>query len=287
MRIVLNSNDDYSNRFKVIPEKMMNTMWYNNNPAIVIDLYGPTWNSAKNIYSNGDFIIHLAGNDHNERFRLMQMFDGRIDKISKTPDISIHSKMEFGDALNDLKLYGNAVEIGVLRGEFSKELLSKWKGNLYMIDTWRKMDDYIDGNSRDDSYHLDCMMKSIENTKPYEDRAHILRMRSEEAAKMFPDNYFDYIYIDANHDYNFVKKDLDIWYPKLRVGGLFSGDDYLPEEGNADVWMTDLQGNVIEYAGKFGVKQAVDEFAKSKGYVVKNTTLEPYWRQWFFIKDKN
>ena len=39
--------------------------------------------------------------------------------------------------LNDLIGHGKGVEIGVFKGEFSKVILSKWKGTLYMVDVWR------------------------------------------------------------------------------------------------------------------------------------------------------
>jgi hypothetical protein len=291
-KIVLNENPKYMNRFNRLPEKTLHSVWINNNHRVVLDVksdFVSPWNTNDNIYKDGDFILHLAGNDYSERFRLMQMFDGRVDRqINKYPKIEIANKFQFGDALNKLNLMGNGAEIGVLKGEFSKELLSRWKGNLYMIDTWRHMDDYIDGNSRDDSYHIECLNTAIANTRPYHERAHIIRMSSEEASKIFPDGFFDYIYIDANHDYEFVKNDLKYWYPKLRVGGLFSGDDYIPEEGNKDIWMTDMAtGEILEYAGKFGVKMAVDEFASERGYTVNYTTDQPYWRQWYFIKTKD
>ena len=40
------------------------------------------------------------------------------------------------------------------------------------------------------------------------------------------DNFFDYIYIDAEHTYEAVKKDLRAWYPKLKKNGTLFGDDY-------------------------------------------------------------
>jgi len=54
-----------------------------------------------------------------------------------------------------------------------------------------------------------------------------LLMSSEEAARIINDK-FDFIYIDGNHKYEAVKKDLEIWYPKIRIGGVLCGHDYDP-----------------------------------------------------------
>jgi hypothetical protein len=77
----------------------------------------------------------------------------------------------------------------------------------------------------------------------------IHRASSEEACINFENNYFDWIYIDGNHLYDYVKKDLEYYYPKVKVGGFITGDDYT--EGG---WW------------KGGVKKAVDEFV-NKGLV--------------------
>ncbi len=42
----------------------------------------------------------------------------------------------------------------------------------------------------------------------------------------FADNYFDWIYIDGNHLYEYVKQDLELYYGKVKTGGLITGDDY-------------------------------------------------------------
>jgi len=52
-----------------------------------------------------------------------------------------------------------------------------------------------------------------------------IQMQSAEAAKLFPDNHFDYIYIDADHTYPYVKGDLEAWYPKAKPGSIFAGHD--------------------------------------------------------------
>jgi len=53
----------------------------------------------------------------------------------------------------------------------------------------------------------------------------IIRLESVMAAKLFPDNYFDMVFIDANHDYEHVCNDITVWFPKIKKGGLISGDD--------------------------------------------------------------
>lgn len=54
----------------------------------------------------------------------------------------------------------------------------------------------------------------------------VLRMTSIQAAKIFPDGYFDLVYIDADHTYESVTQDNTVWLPKVREGGVICGHDY-------------------------------------------------------------
>ncbi len=65
------------------------------------------------------------------------------------------------------------------------------------------------------------------NLKRFSHITEFLRMYTSEAAKLVPDNSLDYIYVDARHDYCGVREDLRTWWPKLRMGGIFAGHDYL------------------------------------------------------------
>ena len=54
----------------------------------------------------------------------------------------------------------------------------------------------------------------------------MLQNSTTAAATLFPDGHFDWVYLDATHTYAEAKRDLEVWYPKVRVGGLVSGHDY-------------------------------------------------------------
>ena len=191
------------------------------------------------------------------------------------------NKRDLISLVNKMFPEGKGVEIGVLKGDYSKIILERWhRGTLYLVDTWRHLSEYIDMNGQDDQYHYNCLIETCNNIKPWQDRTHIIRMDSIKSAHLFPDEYFDFIYIDADHSYEGVAKDLEAWWPKIKKGGLFCGDDYIPDDG--DIWL--IVGDKQEYAGKFGVRKAVNEFITTKDLVLYETTEEPYWRQWYTFK---
>ena len=46
-------------------------------------------------------------------------------------------------------------------------------------------------------------------------------------SKNYDNNYFDIVYIDASHEYEFVIEDINHWIPKVKQGGVICGDDYV------------------------------------------------------------
>ena len=49
---------------------------------------------------------------------------------------------------------------------------------------------------------------------------------SIEYADLIENNSVDFVYIDAEHDYDSVKQDLSVWFPKVKIGGFLAGHDY-------------------------------------------------------------
>lgn len=120
-------------------------------------------------------------------------------------------------------------EIGVFTGETSSVFLRNLHNlkMLYLIDPYRHFPDDVYSDSanerqdvQDARYAYVC--KLFENFK----NSQILRLTSEDAAPKIPDNSLDFAYIDANHNYESVKQDLDLWWPKVKEGGILAGHDY-------------------------------------------------------------
>jgi hypothetical protein len=82
-------------------------------------------------------------------------------------------------------------------------------------------------------------------------RVFVHRGSSSGVCDNFSDDSFDWVYIDGNHLYEFVKSDLELYYHKVRSGGYIAGDDY-----KIGGWW------------KSGVKLAVDEFLKNRAVEV-------------------
>lgn len=81
----------------------------------------------------------------------------------------------------------------VLEGDFSRTLLSSWRGEkLIMLDSW----DHVDGYNHDRMSDLNIAKSRV---APFEGRYEFLKSTSTSAVENFPDGYFDYIYLDAAH----------------------------------------------------------------------------------------
>lgn len=61
--------------------------------------------------------------------------------------------------------------------------------------------------------------KILNNVLTKYDQCIFLKEKSQEAVSSFPDNYFDIIFLDANHLYEFINTDIKNWLPKVKEGG--------------------------------------------------------------------
>ena len=133
-------------------------------------------------------------------------------------------------------------EIGVFAGKMSKRLLDRRNLVLYMVDNWKALPRY--GVTQEMQDENRAKAREVANGGGW-----ILHMDSVEAAGYVANGALDFVFIDADHSYEGVKRDITAWLPKLKMGGLMSGHDY---------------ANPGEPCG-MEVKKAVDEWAASYG----------------------
>jgi hypothetical protein len=132
------------------------------------------------------------------------------------------------EAYKTLPQGARGIEIGVAAGENICYTLDNCPniGSIAAIDPWLP---YTDCNGTGTQEIVDASYEvSIDNFKDYGDRVTVYRCTSD----MYFDMYraankeaFDYIFVDGNHDYEYVLQDLRNFYTLVRPGGIISGHD--------------------------------------------------------------
>lgn len=122
--------------------------------------------------------------------------------------------------------FSRGAEIGVERALYSETLLRENQLlQLLCVDAWRPYGGYRDHVSAAKLERF--FVEAQERLAPFAARTRFIREFSVEAAAQIPDRSLDFVYIDAAHDFASVAADLRAWSPKVRIGGIVSGHDYL------------------------------------------------------------
>lgn len=159
------------------------------------------------------------------------------------------------------------VEIGVFKGENARSLMDNLNvEKIYLIDSYERL--YIKSEEvvpsmmeesefsalieKDPSfdgivYNFErCYDIAKGNLGKFTDKASFVRKRSDNAVNDVPDN-IDFIYVDGNHDYEHVKQDIELYFPKLKKGGVMAGHDFTADYPG-------VARAVLEYSDANGLK---------------------------------
>lgn len=171
---------------------------------------------------------------------------------------------EISKIINE-KSYKNFLEIGVAYGGNLIPIAKSFPHvkcvgiDPYDYNQYSNQSDEKDGMAKtlvkqQENIYNDVLRKSkiIENFR-------LLRESSQTASTLFEDNSLDFVFIDANHSYDSVKLDIELWLPKIRTGGCLGGHDYS-----------------VVY---FGVIQAVNEKIGADNISVRSDDT------WFYFKN--
>ena len=148
------------------------------------------------------------------------------------------------DALIHMPKNAICAEIGVAYGEYSEKILEIMEPHeLHLIDLYSWGDffgkDYF---AKSGLNHEQFITKKFANNK----NVKIVKGSSYEVLETYPDNYFDYVYLDAAHDYDNVVKDINVLHNKIKDGGILVFNDY--------TWFSPCENY------EYGVFRAVNEF---------------------------
>lgn len=98
--------------------------------------------------------------------------------------------------------------------------------NFFCVDTFKGTPTDSVNYNVDDVYN-----KFLGNVKGC-DLCHYLKalvLTSEQASHYFKDGSLSFVFVDADHSYEAVKHDIQLWLPKVKKGGVLAGHDF-PQE---------------------------------------------------------
>lgn len=129
---------------------------------------------------------------------------------------------------------GTGAEIGVWKGDFSAQILAEAAPrHLHLIDPWQATDaaDHAEAwYSTARGVDMDGVFASVSARFAAEisqARVTLHRATSVEAMTSLPDHSLDFVYVDGDHAYSAVRKDLDLAFDKTRAGGFICIDDHM------------------------------------------------------------
>lgn len=141
------------------------------------------------------------------------------------------------------------VEVGTFYGKSASYMgveVAKSNKKIFFdaIDLFEAGGDPTTPQIGDDSYEV-C----LENVSHVKDYVNVIKADSVSAASTYEDNSLDFVFIDAQHTKEATLRDLEAWYPKVKVGGTIAGHDYFPRRINSR-----------SHRNRAGVVHAVVEF---------------------------
>ncbi|MGV8096399.1 MAG: class I SAM-dependent methyltransferase [Mangrovibacterium sp.] len=181
--------------------------------------------------------------------------------------INIERPLYRNDFLKLLPPNSIGAELGVFKGEFSKEILSVVKPNkLHLIDIWwKKFGEYYPDWGAYTNYGKlgtrEAFRLMKENIKENKEKCSIHIGNDQEILLKFPDKYFDWVYLDSSHEYNETKNELHLIRKKIKPCGLITGHDFYPDRNSRH----------------YGVYKAVTEFCLNTPWKIVYIDRHSQW----------
>lgn len=160
-----------------------------------------------------------------------------VDILMHTPPIDnrLLENAKLMSTRNDILKYMPkervCAEIGVAYGDFTQEILNTMHPSIFYA-----IDYFQGGRGTHDFWgRTEIRDSKLTHQQWYErkfgqeiaqGKMKVLQGRSWEVLERFPDDFFDYVYLDADHSYDAVRKDVTVLYRKVKENGIIAFNDY-------------------------------------------------------------
>ncbi len=179
------------------------------------------------------------------------LYQNRVNIEKAIPVINLQQKhinnlkavVNREELLKLLPKHAVVVELGVDHGEFSEVILKTTQPKkLHLVDAWGNPERFHDG--------LGVMVMDKFKSEIASSQVEVNVGYSTTIISTFPDNYFDWAYVDTDHSYSLTSRELNLIKNKMKPGGIIAGHDYAICN-----WVDDIRYGVIEAVHEFCVKE--------------------------------
>ena len=113
---------------------------------------------------------------------------------------------DLGKVIEGEHNFTRGVELGVQRGLYSKTILSQWTSckEYHLVDIWAHQENYEDIANVNQGKQNEIYDSAMKNVAQWKEKIHVCRKYTTHCALLYDDDYFDFIYVDARHDFKGV-----------------------------------------------------------------------------------
>lgn len=198
--------------------------------------------------------VHLQGSGDLVTISLAE----KIQKYASEAEAVWGKAYGLFDKVIQVKKFKRGAEVGVAYGGHAEAILNiSTLDKLYGVDPYLHTESYHDPMNLPQAEFDELYLYVLERLARFGDRYEHIRKTSKQAVDEIP-GQIDFIYIDADHSYDGVWRDLCAWYAKVREGGVIGGHDY-------------------DHPSFPSIKKAVDEFFRRFAWKVHAEGEGVWW----------
>jgi hypothetical protein len=190
--------------------------------------------------------------------------------------------------------YKVGAEIGTSKGRYAQWLFSKIKDlKLFCVDPWEVYARYVEMNNAEGQRIYDDIYEQAKERLKSKNVVFVKKY-SMDAVKDFEDESLDFVYIDANHTFEYAVEDISEWERKVKYGGIVSGHDYWNSVKRKHLYRIGIElkppEHRIDKMKLCQVKDAVDAWTKTNiikpWFITNELGGEKYGggQSWFYVR---